>query len=408
MLGDEGLAQFSISMGRPFGDGPEKRPFAWLPASFAGYPKRRGTAWPLLVFFWIAFQMAPQAFAEGAGAAWLRNGDIVSQSYSIEDTEMQGPVRFSVMLDDGLLATGCWNGLFLFDGRRWSPVPDIPKARSWLRLHDGRMLIGSGGAIYEMRQNSIGAFEHLPVRNVAAIETVIDYMAELPDGRLAALYGKGVMIEQADGTMKSYPLGTWSRGLVSIRAGAFLTVNTDDYHLCRLDTATGRALDIEERFRETLGRRHIVEILPRDGDSCWAITLDGHTYWFDGEKMEPAPWQRGAEPALFVPTSILNLKDGSFVVGSVDEGVYFISGRGEIVRRLNRNMESPRRPSAGLCLDPDEGLWVTTTGAWPSDVKTRFLTFGEKPTSKCRIVRQLPVTGAAFMLPGRRDSRAEP
>src|SRR5664280_724135 len=242
---------------------------------------------------------------------WLWNGDIVSQTYSIDQTGMHPPVRFALPLDGGLLLAGCWNGVFLFDGTRWSPVPDIPRARSWLRRRDGRLLIASGGSIYEMKRDAHGAYEHLPVRALANIETVFDYMTELSDGRLAVLYGKGVMIEQPDGTVKSFPLGTWTRGLVRIDSGVYLTVNNSDYHLCQLDPVAGTVRDIEDSLREILGPRHVVELLPRDAATCWVITLDGGTYIFDGASLAPAPWQRGGSTAPFVPTSILRRSDGS-------------------------------------------------------------------------------------------------
>jgi signal transduction histidine kinase/CheY-like chemotaxis protein len=310
---------------------------------------------------------------------WLRNGDIVSQTYSIDEAGMRGPVRFALTLDDGMLLAGCWNGAFLFDGSQWSQVPDIPRARSWLRRRDGRLLIGAAGAIYEMKRDAQGAYAHLPVKNLANIETVFDYMTELSDGRLAVLYGKGVMIEQADGSMKSFPLGTWTRGLVHIESGIYLTVNNHDYHLCQLDPATGAVRDVEERFREILGSRHIVELLPRDAGTCWVITMDGHTYVFDGTSLTPAPWQKTGSCVLIVPTCILQQKDGTLVVGSVDEGVFFISTGGEILHRLNSENGLPEATAVALCLDADDGLWVATSRHLTRvDAQCRFLSFGGK------------------------------
>jgi signal transduction histidine kinase/CheY-like chemotaxis protein len=343
----------------------------------------------LLVFFLLAISSAganegadsrvkPVSAAERS-TAWLANGEMVSQTYSLDETGMHGPIRFALPLDDGLLLAGCWSGVYLFDGTHWSPISGIPKARSWLKRSNGSLLIGSGGSIYEVKRGSRGAYECVPVQSPGNIETVFDFMTELSDGRLAVLYGKGVMIEQPDGSMKSFPLGTWTRGLVRIKSGMFLTVNNQDYHLCQLDPVTGAVRDVEDRFREILGPQHIVNLLPRDGDSCWVITLDGHTYVFNGTSLTPAPWQAAGDVDLFVPTSILRQKDGNYIVGSVDYGVFFFSAEGKVLHRLTNANGLPETTVADLCLDADDGLWITTARHLTRiDAQCRYLSFSDK------------------------------
>jgi signal transduction histidine kinase len=315
--------------------------------------------------------------SQGNQQAWMRFGSFVTQVYSIPQSGFASTLTFVSQLPDGDLLVGSTNGAYLYDGSRWSQIPDVPMAFSLLETPRDEILIGSGGTIFELRKGAVGAYEAKHRLDVGGVENRVFSMAEENSGGLLGCIGRGLFYEGAHSRVRVVSPASGTQGIASIRSGVFFAINEHGFHLARLNNAQ-EPVDVEENFREQLGGEHVVDVEPKDPSSCWAIASDGRTFSFDGHTLHPAPWH-AANPVLrIVPSCIVKLDEG-YLVGSLQEGAFIFAGDGSLTTHLNLDNGLPDESVVAATTDRDGGLWIATSkNLVRLDAKLRFRDFGPK------------------------------
>ena len=313
----------------------------------------------------------------GNQQAWLRFGTFVTQVYSIPQSGFASTLTFVSQLPDGDLLVGSTNGAYLYDGSRWSQIPDVPMAFSLLKTRRDKILIGSGGTIFELRKGAVGAYEAKHRLDVGGVENRVLSMDEENSGGLLGCIGRGLFYGGAHSRMRVVSPASGTQGIASIKSGVFFAINEHGFHLARLNSAK-EPVDVEENFHAQLGGEHVVDIKSKDPSSCWAITSDGRTFSFDGQTLQPAPWH-AANPVLrIVPSCIVKLDEG-YLVGSLQEGAFIFAGDGSPTTHLNLDNGLPDESVVGATTDRDGGLWIATSkNLVRLDAKLRFRDFGPK------------------------------
>ena len=168
------------------------------------------------------------AGATGSEDAWLRHGSYVTQVYSIPQGSFAATLAFVSQLPDGSLIVGASNGAYLYDGSRWTQIVYITKACSLLKTRNGKILIGGGGTVFELRQGGVGEIEAMPRLVLGGVEDELHFLAEDPEGKLLGAYGKG-LFRAGEGTKaKLAGIAAETQGIASIPSGTFiLSVNMD-------------------------------------------------------------------------------------------------------------------------------------------------------------------------------------
>ena len=95
----------------------------------------------------------------GSEDSWLRHGSYVTQVYSIPEGSFASTLTFVSQLPDGSLIVGTSNGAYLYDGSRWTQIVHITQAYSLLKTRNGKILVGGGGTVFELRQGRAGEIE---------------------------------------------------------------------------------------------------------------------------------------------------------------------------------------------------------------------------------------------------------
>jgi signal transduction histidine kinase len=318
----------------------------------------------------------------GAGAmgnedAWLRHGSYVTQVYSIPQGSFAATLTFVSQLPDGSLIVGASSGAYLYDGSRWTQIVHISKACSLLWTRNGKILVGGGGTVFELRRGGVGEFEATARLVLGGVEDELYFLAEDQKGNLLGAYGKG-LFQAGEGTKaKLTGIGSEAQGIASIPSGTFVSLNDHGFHLTRIDESLVPT-NIEGGFRSQLGDEHVVDIKPRDSGSCWAITSGGRTFSFDGQLLHPAPWLV-ANPGLRITPSCIVGLNGGFMVGTLQDGLFIFGRDGSMDTHLNSENGLPEDAVVAAATDRDGGLWVATQRKLVRlDARLRFLDFGTK------------------------------
>jgi signal transduction histidine kinase len=301
----------------------------------------------------------------------------VAQVYSIPEGSFASTLTFVSQMPDGSLIVGSSNGAYLYDGSRWTQIVHISKACSLLKTRNGKILVGGGGTVFELRQGGVGEFEAIARLVLGGVEDELHFLAEDPEGKLLGAYRKG-LFQAGEGTSaKLAGIASETQGIASIPSGTFIAVNEHGFHLARVN-ASLVPINIEEGFRDQLGDEHIVDIKPKDSSSCWAITSGGKTFSFDGQLLQPAPWL-AANPGLrLLPSCIVDLNKG-FLVGTLQDGLFIFERDGRLKAHLDSENGLPEQAVVAAATDRDGGLWVATQRKLVRlDVQLRFLDFGLK------------------------------
>jgi signal transduction histidine kinase len=223
----------------------------------------------------------------------------------------------------------------------------------------------------------VGDYEVTRRLDIGGVEKRLYFIAEDDSGKLLGYCCPGIFYEGADSKANYISRTSELQGIASVKSGVFSAIDEHGFHLVSLNVPLGPT-NIEESFRGLLGKDHVVDIKPRDSNSCWAITSDGRTFSFDGQTLLPAPWHTTNPSFRLIPSCIVKLGEG-YLVGSLQDGFFLFGKDGSLALHMNLENGLPDDTVVAAATDRDGGLWVATSrNLIRLDAKLRFRDFGAK------------------------------
>jgi len=314
----------------------------------------------------------------GSGRSWAALGTPVLQSYTPAKEGVQGELKFTLQLPDGLMGVGTSSGFYIYDGVHWEQQKGIPSAFSYTWSDDGRLYIGSMGEVYELMYQLDGHRSVRSAGHVGRMEHRVETLVSLANGFVGG-YGQGAFVSQREGGVRHISAGEWIRSMVRLECGIFAAVNFGEFLLCRIDPRDGSVHPVELEDGGLLGQDPVVDIIPRSSVDCWVVTSRNRCFIFDGTRLRPAPWMTEQPGLRMRLTCSQPIPGGGYALGTIGQGLLFCDASGRISGRLDKSNGGGESTVLALGLDREGGLWVTSPGQLLRlDAGRRFMTFGEE------------------------------
>ncbi len=92
------------------------------------------------------------------------------------------------------------------------------------------------------------------------------------------------------------------------------------------------------------------------GGNLLMVTYDGNFYYYNSEKL--GLWNSEINDLGLKLYSAIRLKDGSFALGTISDGLYHLSPEGEIIRNINQSNGLNNNTVLSLFEDAENNLWL--------------------------------------------------
>ena len=306
-------------------------------------------------------------------------GSPAMQVYAPDQTGIEGEVSFIRQLPDGVLAIGTSQGLFFYDGVRWEREPTVLRALSMESNSDGRFYVGTGGEVSEIISNGRGGYQLLPQsqgvlsdRRELGVEALFSSSEGLIGG-----FGHGIIVIPKTGQPTVCFPGGWVRRPAKVAGRILCPIHFETWRYCEIDVGGAGVRPAELPAELTADGDVVVDQFDYDSRRVWLVTERGHSFIYDGERVQPSPWQ-AANPALLLHiTAIQLLPSGSYAIGTQDAGVFFFNYEGRLITHLGKDNGLPDPQIRSLSLDREGGLWIGTIQSIVRlDASLRYLSFG--------------------------------
>lgn len=278
-------------------------------------------------------------------------------NYTVNQYEAGNQNWAAAQANDGKMYFGNNRGLLQFDGVRWNlyKLPNNLAVRSVFIDDDGRIYVGSFEEFgYFEQDNKNQLIYHSLKEQVTGykffndeIWTIQKYKGKLYFQSFSSYFiYDGKEIRKGTGTQK--PL-------------YFFLVNGDLYvqfigeGFCK---ATGEDSFTELASHSQLNNDHVVAALPY-GDKLLLVTSKHGFYMYDDGKL--STWDTPANSILKsgIANRAVSLKDSSYIVGTISEGLVAIDRTGHILWHINKANQLINNTVLGIFVDSSDNLWVT-------------------------------------------------
>ncbi|GAB3818565.1 triple tyrosine motif-containing protein [Pontibacter rugosus] len=102
----------------------------------------------------------------------------------------------------------------------------------------------------------------------------------------------------------------------------------------------------------------IASVLPFDRNLILVFTAQDGIYLYDGQEVQPFQVEKGSELEQLVINQAVMLKDGTFAIGTQDNGLYLMNKQGKLLLHLSRREGLFDNTIHTLYQDEHENLWL--------------------------------------------------
>lgn len=279
-------------------------------------------------------------------------------NYSVNDYKAGNQNWAVAQGADGKMYIGNNRGLLIFDGIHWTlrKLPNNASVRSLYIAEDGRIYVGSFEEFGYFEQDSRNELVYYSLSDSVAnahynndeVWTINEYEGEIyfQSFRTFFVYnGKVVRI----GLSEYAPLYFFKSG----------------HELYAQFMGSGFHRKDGIRFSEIIPRvllnnDDVVSVLPYEGSRMLLVTALNGLYLYDEAKEELSPWKIPAGDLL--KTGVANravmMKDSTYIVGTISDGLVAFNKKGEELWHVNRENGLINNTVLRLFADHSDNLWV--------------------------------------------------
>jgi signal transduction histidine kinase/ligand-binding sensor domain-containing protein len=314
--------------------------------------------------------LLPLIATTGFGATSLAEGYSI-RVWRTEDGLPQNIVTSAVQTRDGYLWFGTNSGLARFDGERFqifdtATTPELPDPRITSLFEDDHRTLWIGLETGTVVRYQEGRFATVPLPADSTPEPVLGIGSD-ERGHLWAMRTSGhVDSLQGEPRLPS---------LISPAAPGLMGWSRDHKgHIWMVENSGAVRLEngrvIRENFDAPSSNVYVNCVAPSRDGGFWIVLYDRIRKWSDGrwtEDLGPSPWPGGA-----VATCV-ELQDGTLALGTVNSGLYLVSGNGKPAVHLDRSNGLRQNWVRFLYEDREGNLWVGTGNAGLAAVRPTAL-----------------------------------
>jgi two-component system, cell cycle sensor histidine kinase and response regulator CckA len=308
-------------------------------------------------------------------------GAALVQRYSIQQTGVSGLPRVIAQLPSREIAVGTDRGLFLYDGQRWRAFPGHSGVSSLVTLPDGRVFIGSGSEVYELRPDGRGGY--------GSRSRTEGLLRNQPDSRIFSLSRLGPVVYGLDGMRliavsdegppRIFALPTWGAALFEFKGELYVRTAYAEEPIYRFDPRA-ESFHRADHLLPPTSPETLVAHTRDEAGVMWFATQSGALFGTDGRTSHafPVDLREGGSPVQV--QALQALPNGGLAVVTIERGLVLLDRHGGLIERAAAaDPEGSPKRIYGLGLDQEGGLWVgSALEIVRIDGRMRSTIFGER------------------------------
>lgn len=257
---------------------------------------------------------------------------------------------------DGTMCFGNGNGLLCYDGTRWElfPLPGGKTLRSLLCYGD-RIYAGTYEEFGYFERSASGLMQYTSLSDLLEdydfhndeIWTILNCGDELVFHSFSTIF----RYRPSDGSLRSVPLSGFTESIALAPDGSLLSSFGG---VSLIDTESGEL----QPFDNLPFDGRMVAMLPFSEGKGLLITVSDGLFIYSDGILSPFHTQADALLRSCVLNRAFLTREGNFVLGSTQDGIFCISPKGRLLWHLNTSNVLSDNTILGLGADPEGNVWA--------------------------------------------------